>query len=274
MRLKFFCPRWGSETLGWDAFLQKAKEAGYDGVEWGISNDALGDSLAKVWEKLEKYELEIIPQHYGTYEADFPKHYDQFGAWFEKIRPFPALKVNSQTGKDFFTFDQNKALIELAGSFAQSTGVPVYHETHRNKFSFAAHIAKEYLSRMPSLKLTLDISHWVNVAESYLEDQQEAVQLAISRTEHLHARIGHPQGPQISDPRAPEWQEAVHKHLAWWDGVVEHTKRKGRDAVLTITPEFGPHPYMFSLPFTQRPIANQWDINLHMFHLLKRRYLE
>lgn len=182
--------------------------------------------------------------------------------------------MNSQTGKDFFSFDQNKSLIELAEAFAQRSGIPVYHETHRNKFSFAAHIAREYLSRIPTLKITLDISHWVNVAESFLEDQQEVVQLAISRTEHLHARIGHPQGPQISDPRAPEWQEAVRIHLTWWDGVVENKKKAGEGAVLTITPEFGPHPYMVSLPFTRQPIANQWEINLHMVHLLKSRYLK
>ena len=272
MRLKFFCSRWGSETLHWDAFLQKVKESGYEGVEWGIPNEASNDELSDVWEKLEKYELEIIPQHYGTYEADFSKHYDQYGAWLEKVRPYKALKINSQTGKDFFSFEQNKSLIRLAEEFTQSTGIPVYHETHRNKFLFAAHVAKEYLQKIPELKITLDVSHWVNVAESYLEDQQEAVQLAISRTEHLHARIGHPQGPQVPDPRVPEWQEAVNIHLAWWDGVVENKKKEGKGAELTITPEFGPHPYMISLPFTRQPIANQWEINMHMMEVLKKRY--
>lgn len=272
MQLKFFCPRWGSEKLSWDAFLQKAKEAGYDGIEWGIPNEASDATLQLVWEKLESYGLEIIPQHYGTYEADYAKHFDQYGAWLEKIRPYKAVKVNSQTGKDFFSFEQNKSLIDLAEAWAGSTGIPVYHETHRNKFSFAAHIVKEYLSSMPNLKITFDVSHWVNVAESYLEDQQEALALAISRTEHLHARVGYPEGPQIPDPRDPDWQEAVATHLGWWDKVVERKRKEGNSAGLTITPEFGPFPYMVPLPFTGQPISDQWEINIHMVKLLKERY--
>jgi len=271
MNLKFFCPRWGSENLNWDDFLQKVKSAGYSGIEYAIANESTPEELSQVWEKVEKYGLEVIPQHYGTYEADFPKHYDTFAAWFEKIRPFKALKIDSQTGKDFFTFEQNKQLIDLTVDYTKSSGVEVYHETHRNKFAFAAHITKEYLTRIPYLKLTLDVSHWVNVAESFLEDQEEAMALAISRTEHIHARVGYPEGPQVPDPRVPEWQEALNTHLAWWDKIIE-LKRQANQAVFTITPEFGPYPYMVSLPFTRQPITDQWEVNVYMMNLLRERY--
>lgn len=272
MKLKFFCPRWGSENITWDDFLLKVKSAGYSGVECAIANDATQEELDTIWDKLEKYQLEAIPQHYATYDADFSRHYDTYAAWFEKIRPYKALKIDAQTGKDFFTFEQNKSLIDLAVAYSQSSGVDVYHETHRNKFAFSAHITKEYLTQIPYLKITLDASHWVNVAESFLEDQQEAMDLAISRTEHIHARVGYPEGPQVSDPRVPEWQEAVNKHLAWWDKVAARKKEEGENAVLTVTPEFGPYPYMISLPFTRQPITNQWEVNEYMMRLLKSRY--
>lgn len=35
-------------------------------------------------------------------------------------------------------------------------------------------------------------AHWVAVAESFLEDQSEAVKLAIERADHIHARVGYP----------------------------------------------------------------------------------
>jgi len=41
---------------------------------------------------------------------------------------------------------------------------------------------------------------------------------------------------------------------------------------LTITPEFGPPPYFPILPWTKAPVGSQWDINLHMMQLLRRRY--
>jgi sugar phosphate isomerase/epimerase len=272
MKLKFFCPRWGNEHISWDDFLLAVKNANYDGVEFGIANDTSAQELEHVWEKLEKYGLEVIPQHYATYDADFSKHYDSFAAWFELVKPFKALKIDSQTGKDFFTFEQNKKLIDVTINHTKNVGVEVYHETHRNKFAFAAHITKDYLQRIPNLKLTLDVSHWVNVAESFLEDQEEAMELAIARTEHIHARVGYPEGPQVPDPRVPEWQFAVDKHLAWWDKIISRKKAEGANTVVTITPEFGPYPYMVPLPFTQQPITNQWEVNKYMMDLLRARY--
>ncbi len=272
MTLKFFCPRWGSEALDWDTFLQKVINAGYDGVEYGIDNDISIHELEQVWKKIDQYGLLIIPQHFGTYDADFNKHYDTYAGWLEKMHFFKSLKIDSQTGKDFFTFEQNKALIVLASEYSTKWGVEICHETHRNKFSFAAHITKEYLLKIPDLKITLDASHWVNVAESYLADQQETMDLAISRTEHIHARVGYPEGPQIPDPRVPEWQEAVQIHLVWWDQVIERKRKEGEDSVLTITPEFGPYPYMIRLPFTRQSIANQWELNAYMMNLFKERY--
>jgi sugar phosphate isomerase/epimerase len=271
MEFQFFVPRWGSDDLSWDDFLLKEKSEGYDGIEYAIADDTTCGQLNDIWEKLDKYQLQCIPQHFGTYDADFNKHYDRYSSWLESIKPYPAPKIDSQTGKDFFTFAQNEQLIAIATKHTRDCGIEVYHETHRNKSLFAAHITLDYLERIPELKITLDVSHWVNVAESYLEDQQKAMDLAIERTEHIHARIGYPEGPQVSDPRLPEWKEAVEHHLKWWDRIIERKRNEGA-AAMTITPEFGPYPYMVHLPETNEPIVNQWEVNKYMKELLKQRY--
>lgn len=270
MEIQFFCPRWGAEHIDWKAFCEQVKAAGYDGIEYGIANETTAETLDTVWELLTTYKLAVIPQHYGTYDANFNRHYDTYAAWLEKLQPYPAIKIDSQTGKDFFSFEQNSELIRMAARHEAATGVPVCHETHRNKFPFAAHITFDYLLRIPSLRITLDASHWVNVAESYLEDQPQAMQLAIERTDHIHARVGYPEGPQVPDPRAPEWQEALDHHLQWWDAVV--TIKRAQQQAMTITPEFGPYPYMVHLPYSNTPISNQWNINCYMMQLLRKRY--
>jgi hypothetical protein len=97
------------------------------------------------------------------------------------------------------------------------------------------------------------------------------MKLAIDKTEHIHARIGHPQGPQVNDPRAPEWEGAVKAHLGWWDKVLE--RKKGNGEQMTILTEFGPPDYMPTTAYTRQPLADQWAINVHMMHLLRKRYL-
>jgi sugar phosphate isomerase/epimerase len=266
MKLHFFCPRWGSEDLSWDEFIKKAKNVGYNGIEYGISSSTTVGELEVIWDKLEKHNLSIIPQHYETNYKDFNQHYDAYALWLQKLESFSAIKLNSQTGKDYFSFEQNKALIDLAQNFANKTGISVFHETHRGKFSFAAHVTHDYLQKIPYLKLTFDASHWVNVAESYLEDQDEVLTLAIARTGHLHGRVGYPEGPQITDPRSSQWQYAISRHLSWWKKIANENT-----GILTVTPEFGPYPYMVHHPLNNQPIASQWDINVYMMELIRNK---
>jgi hypothetical protein len=136
---------------------------------------------------------------------------------------------------------------------------------------FAAPATRHFIEKNPGMRLTLDISHWTNVHNSLLDDQTENVALALDRVDHIHSRIGHPDGPQVNDPRAPEWEDCVKAHLAWWDKVVALKKQRGER--LTILTEFGPPDYMPALPYTRQPLADQWAINVYMMQLLRKRYL-
>jgi hypothetical protein len=181
------------------------------------------------------------------------------------------LYINCHSGRDYFSYDQNKTFIDHTLTLSKKTGIIICHETHRSRILYAAPVARQYMENIPELRITLDISHWCNVHESLLADQEETVSLALSRADHIHARIGHPEGPQVNDPRAPEWDEAVKSHLAWWDKIIEQKKKAGQR--MTILTEFGPPYYMPALPYTQVPVADQWAINAHMMKLLRKRYL-
>lgn len=267
----FFCPRWGSAHIPWPEFARKVKEAGYDGVETDVPNDIR--AREEMLQSLEASKLLLIAQHWETSDPDFESHLDEYTERIARLASARPLFINSQTGKDYFSFRENNLLIQKANGIANSTGVPVYHETHRGKFSFAAHITKNFIDRDDSLRLTFDVSHWCAVAESLLEDQQDAVTAAISRTRHVHARVGHTQGPQVIDPRSEPYQQALQFHLQCWDRIVEFNIAKG-EAMLTFTTEFGPAPYMLHDANTNRPLADQWELNLYMKNLLSSRYVK
>ena len=219
---------------------------------------------------LHDYDLELIGQYWQSFESDLGEHGRNYEKYLRHLIAADPVFVNCQTGKDYFTFEQNRQLFAIAARVSAETGVAIIHETHRGKALFAAHVCQNYLTELPDIRLTLDISHWCNVHESLLEDQPEAVNLAIRHTDHIHSRVGHSEGPQVNDPRAPEWDLVLNAHLGWWDQIVETHRQAGTQ--LTVTTEFGPAPYMPLLAYTQMPVANQWEVNVFMMNLLKKRY--
>lgn len=266
----FMATSWG---YNWslDAFCAKAKEAGYEGIELWWSNDKI--FYRELFDALQKHELQVGFLTSGN-GPDFDKHFAEFKANLTAVlqqHPVKPLYINCHSGKDYFTAEQNGQLISFATEMSQKAGIEVLHETHRGRMCYSAPITRRFLEQHPDMALTLDISHWTNVHESLLDDQPEAVALALSRARHIHLRVGHQEGPQVNDPRAPEWQNTLNHHLKWWDTVVQHRIEAGAEH-LTFLTEFGPPNYMPTLPYTKQPVADQWEINVYMMNLIRARY--
>jgi hypothetical protein len=271
MKIQFFCPRWGSEDVPYNQFFDKVKQAGYEGVEMPLPLDQ--KEREEILSHIQKNDLLLIGQHWectlsggDTYEADYEKY-------LRNLAEAKPIFINSQSGKDYFSIERNVNIIHIADQIADETGIPIVHETHRGKFSYAISVMLPYLDRLPELRLCADFSHWCAVSESLLEwpEQETILRTIMGRVDHVHARVGWQQGAQVSDPRAPEFEEALNRHLQWWDMIVEQNSLAGRKR-MTFTPEFGPFPYMPSLPYVKQPLANQWATNSHMMHLLRERY--
>jgi hypothetical protein len=269
VKVKFFCPYWGSNSLPYSLFFSKVKESGYDGVEMSLPFSKAEKS--KILTLLSDYGLELVAQHHETSDSKLLLYKENFRKHLYNLAEAGPLFINSQTGKDYFSFMENSELIEIAVQVENETGVHIVHETHRGKFSFALHITRQYLETYPDIELSLDVSHWCNVSESLLQDQPDSLNIALLRTRHIHARVGYAEGPQVTDPRLPEWEDELNFHLSCWDRVFENFSKQNSE-LLTITPEFGPYPYMIHIPFTRMPVASQWEINSYMKDLLKERY--
>jgi hypothetical protein len=62
----------------------------------------------------------------------------------------------------------------------------------------------------------------------------------------------------------------VDAHFAWWDQIVANKKSAGE--TLTVLTEFGPPHYMPTIPYSDKPVANQWEINAYMLKTFRSRY--
>ena len=266
MEIKVFCAWWGLDHLGMEGMLNKIKGAGFDGVEvFAPIEPGERETMQRL---LEDLELGVIIHQYRA-NGPFQEYSANFRSELELAASMKPLLINSHTGKDYWSMEENGKLIEIGFEVESTTGVKIVHETHRGRFPFCAPLTKQYFEKYPDLRIAADLSHWVCVAESLLEGQEDVVETAINRTEHIHARIGFPEGPQISDPRLPEWKKEVTVFTGWWQRVVDRFIAEERP-FLTITPEFGPVPYTWTVPHTGMPVSDFFDINVYMKDYLKK----
>lgn len=277
MNIKYICTYWGCEHLSAIEFLAKVVAYGYQGVEINFPDDA--NFIAEFMGELEKIRSTSNSEFIFIAQQVLPNKKETVDEYVVRISKrlnfLNTLKpdyINSHTGKDFFDFEDNCKVIEVAESIANSSGIPIWHEIHRGRFSFHLKTLLRFIKRYPELKLIADFSHFCVVSESNLEDQQDLLKMLYPNIKHIHARVGFEQSPQVSDPFAPEWNNHLEQFVLWWKEIIE-IQKSDNASVVTITPEFGPFPYMPQEPFTQKPLANQWEINLQMKNYLQQELL-
>lgn len=266
-KVLFFQTDWGNQ-LSLDAFCERAKTSGYDGVELWLPTAT--DKQEALKAALKKHGLLLNLLHGTNKGLPFKESLEQYKSALEALMLWKPVLVNSQTGSDFFTLEENRAFIDAANSISAEHNIPVYHETHRGRFSYNLPDTNKYLALIPDLRLTLDISHWMVVHESLLQGKDELLRDVLKKSNHIHARIGYAEGPQVNDPRAPEWSSALERHLDIWEKVIR-LGWKEHNGTVTVTTEFGPADYMPTLPYTRVPVSDQWQANVFMMESLKER---
>lgn len=267
MKIKWLCTLWGMNKPTPEDNLKVIKDAGFEGVEMQVPDDCAGRDRLGVL--LNEIGLDLVAQvraegaNADAQIASLKKGLDEaFG-----LNP---LLVNVHCGKDFWPFRENRRVVAIAQSFSAERGIKVLHETHRGRASFCTTAAMDIIEAVPGIRFTADFSHWCCVHNSLLQDQREAVSRVVERADYIHARVGCTTSPQITDPRAPEWKDAVEAHIRWWEEIAERHKKNDAE-FLAICTEFGPPPYMTTFPFTGRPVADTWEINCYMKDMLKVR---
>lgn len=267
IQVDFLYPRWGAEHCEWESFLGMIKAAGYIGIEWYPYGENYDFQF--VVDLLKKHDLQYsivmtvknASSKFETYLIELKKQLKELSSIGKGV--LAPLFISAQTGREYYEHEQIQQCLDICKEVAQESNIPIYQETHRNKWTYALHGLAPMLKVNPDLKLTLDVSHWICVSESYLEDQQVALKQAIAHAEHLHARIGYPQGPQISDPFSAYYSEAIKESWEVWKEWIRSQIQKGKEKI-TITTEFGPFPYLMPEGSIEKDFLKQWKHNLWM----------
>jgi hypothetical protein len=267
MILLFGKSKWGMDAASLEAFLQRTRDSGFDVAD--INVPTLDIPITQAADLLNTWQLKCVC-FIGVQGKTAAEQMAFADKWIPVAAGLKPLHINFHTGRDIFAFNDNLAIFKHIAELGRVHQIDVTHETHRHRALYSAIEARKYLEQLPDLWLNADFSHWMVVHESNLSDQPETMEMAIQRSRYIHARVGYEEGPQITDPRAPEWQGHVENHLGLWQRIIEANRKAGRPH-LVITPEFGPPDYMHTLPFTNQPVADVWDVNTAMMQIIKQR---
>jgi hypothetical protein len=261
MHLLFAKTKWEATADTLSGFLSRTIDSGFTATE--IHLPSLGARSETVRAAHDNAGLALVGQI--TTEGETPAdHIRYLDTWYPFAVACGSITVNSHTGSDAFSFSDNLSIFRHAITLERTHGVTLCHELHRGRALFSAPDTLRFARALPELRFTADFSHWQVVHESDdLARHSDAVAAVIARAWHIHARVGFSEAPQVPDPRAPEWVRQVDTAVAWWRRIVG-SRQVDHTPVLTVSPEFGPTPYMPAVPYENRPVADAWELNCWM----------
>ncbi|KAJ4128209.1 hypothetical protein NW768_008496 [Fusarium equiseti] len=254
--IKRFRSVWGVESgdnfKNWISWFPNLGNQGYAGVEIDIT-DLDAERLRQLRQILNDVGLEatvLIHTAWAGYVGARPKdltpdiHLDIYRQNLERAKILTPVKINAQSGGDYWSLNDSVYFYQKTLKIDEELGLTglVSHETHRNRSLYSPYAAKYILKRVPKLRVTADISHWVVVCERLLDLGEEDKEiLDLTQVTHIHARIGTTQSSQCPEPENSIFKYEREFFERFWLRVVQ--ARSQDSDVITFVPEYGPYPY-------------------------------
>jgi hypothetical protein len=266
MRLALFKTFWGF-TGGPREAGALVRAAEFDGIEAQVpSGEAERNHFARaITDEGLDFIAEIttagsyVPERSATPD-DHLRDLEAKLIWVKPLRP---RFCNVIAGCDAWSAPVQIDFFARAVELEAKHGVICSFETHRGRSFFNPWITRDVVRAVPQLKLTCDFSHWTVVCERLLDSEWDTLAELAPHAHHVHGRVGYPQGPQVPHPAAPEYAGCLASHRRIWE-LLWNAQLANGYTVTTMTPEFGPDGYLHTLPFTDAPVADLWEINTWM----------
>ncbi|GMF42632.1 unnamed protein product [Phytophthora fragariaefolia] len=236
------------------------RRQGFDGIEASLGDlEALGGTSV-VLPSLAENELELIvgvysgwvdyePQNLYQQFEGVESHVQRFREQLETVANFSQrpVRINAHSGSDHWRPNEQREFLSRAHKIERQLGCDdiLAHETHRGRMFYSPWSTLPLLEEFPSLKLTLDFSHWCVVTERLLdapEDNEWLLKNVVTRVRHVHGRVGTEQAAQLPYPHDAELsRHEVERFQRLWNAI--WSKRSADGESSTFTPEYGPIPY-------------------------------
>lgn len=245
-----------------DEKFARVKAAGFEAVECWLSDD---DERATK-EALDQHNLRLILGH-RPYKIQ-----DTQNA-VERAMRLGADFVFAQPGSAFHSLDEIAQLVTQGRKIANDNGLAYFVETHRNNFTENLPQTLQLIERVPEIRFTADLSHFVVVGEFYGwkdEGALERMAPVLERAAHIHGRISN--GEQVQVDVGDGSGDTAQFFVRLWTHIMKHWKQSAAPGdVLPFTSELGPPRYAITLP-DGREFSDRWAQSLIMKQLAEQAW--
>ncbi|MGD1951847.1 MAG: sugar phosphate isomerase/epimerase family protein [Leptolyngbyaceae cyanobacterium] len=273
---------WWTGPTDLDLLVQQTLDDGFDGIEGPIPQD--NQARQRLRHLLQENNLVFIAEATTGSDPNSPKdwwiprpertvddHLDDLRWVIDRAQDVDALFVSTMCGYDAWSWQQNVDFFGRALELEQTSGITVSFETHRSRSLYNPWTTRDLLNEYPAMKLTCDFSHWCVVCERLIDTEWSILELCAERAQHIQCRVGYPQHAQVPDPRAEEYNEALTAHERWWSLIWKKQHQRGMPQT-TMMPEFLYDGYMQTLPYTDMPVADVWEITCWMAQRQRQQF--
>lgn len=187
-----------------------------------------------------------------TWQAQcYPRTVDELRPILDHVAEFGADHLNLQADVRPHTVAECVPLIEGWRALARDAGIALHFETHRDRMTTDLHFTLHLLDRLPDLRLTGDLSHYVvgrEFAWPVSDENHRLMHRVIDQCWGFHGRVASREQiqVQISFAHQRDWLDLF---MGWWEyGFRSWRRRAPADAVLTFLCELGPKEYAMTGP--------------------------
>lgn len=245
-----------------DEKFGRVKAAGFAAVECWLTDE----NESEVKGALDRRALRLVLGHR-------PFKLDDVKTTVERAVRLGADYVFAQPADAFTPIEEVAALVTEGRRLANEAGIPFFVETHRNNFTENLPQTLQLIERVPDIRFTADLSHFVVVGEFYGWKEEGAVDRmmpVLMRTSHMHGRISNGEAVQVdvgdgSGPEARFFVELWSTAMRHWLGGA------GPGDIFPFASELGPPRYAITLP-DGREFSDRWEQSLVMKRLAEEAW--
>ena len=247
-----------------DEKFQRVHDAGFAGVECWL-NDG---NEAEVGDALKRHGLRIVLGHR-------PFKSEEIRATVDRAVRLGADFVFAQPADAFTSLDTVVALVTEGRKMANDAGIPFFVETHRNNFTENLPQTLALIERVPDIRFTADLSHFVVVGEFYGWADEGAIDRmmpVLERTAHIHGRISN--GEQVQVDVGDGSGVTPQFFVRLWSTAMRHWLKDAQPGdIFPFTSELGPPRYAITLP-DGKEFSDRWEQSLVMKRLAEQAWAE